>query len=368
MLPLMAAGIVEGFAPAQIPAAPKPSPAGESTSPAPRVLMAAPPRIGFIEVYGNEKLEKQRVIRLAGVAPGDALSRSRRETEEDLEKAPEVIEAHVEGHCCLGEEIVLYIGIVESGTKPFALHSPPAEDLALPTKIDLVYQRLARALEAAHERGATGETYDKGYPLSEDAEARRAQETLPLIVDPYVEDLGEILRRSSDETVRAAAAYILAYAQNRQEAEAHLQHALRDFDPDVRQNALRSLEFIRRAYAAMPPDSEGIRKTVSPTWLIEMLQSVSLEDRLGAAGMLVKLVPHDGGSGLLQMEERALPALLQMAQWQVSEHAAAAYTLLGRIAGIPEDEIEKSFREKRRDVVLQAIRERAKAKKRFLVF
>jgi hypothetical protein len=332
------------------------------------VLMSGPPRVGKVEVYGNERLDAGKLAQAAGIRVGEALTISRREAEERLEKEAGVIEAHVEGHCCLGPDIVVYIGVVEAGSKPFALHSPPTEDLALPTKVDLVYQRLVRALEAAHERGATGETYERGYPLSEDPEARRAQETLALVVDPYVDDLGQILRKASDEPVRAAAAYILAFTKRKAEAEPHLQYALRDFDPDVRLNALRSLEFIRQALAVMPPDEEGNRKTVSPTWLIEMLHSVTLQDRLEAARMLTRMVSREDRNAMQHLEERALPALVQMARWALPDHAQAAYTLLGRIAGLPEEQIQASFRENRRDAVLEPIRERAKAKKRFLVF
>lgn len=368
LLIAVTAGAGWGIDSPQDPAVPNPTSPPSAPKPAPKVLMTAPPRIGVVEVYGNEKLDRAKVLRLAGVSTGEALTLSRREVEENLEKAPEVIQAEVKGHCCLGDDVVLYIGILENGAKPFSLHSPPSEDLALPTKVDLVYQRLLRALEAAYERGATGETYSKGYPLSEDAEARRYQETLALIVDPYVEDLGQILRRSADEPTRAAAAYILAYTKRKEEAESHLQFALRDFDPDVRLNALRSLGFISETLAVAPPDADGNRRTVSPTWLIEMLQSVSFEDRLESARMLVKLVPKENTSALLQIEERALPALVQMAQWKVPEHAVAAYTLLGRIAGLPEVDIVKSFRENDREAVLAPIRERARAKKRFLVF
>ena len=84
--------------------------------------------------------------------------------------------------------------------------------------------------------------------------------------------------------------------------------------------------------------------------------------------MLVKLAPKENTAVLQQLEERALPALVEMAQWRVPEHAEPAYTLLGRIAGLPDADTERSFRENRREAVLNLIRERAKAKKRFLVF
>lgn len=345
------------------------SPQVPAAAPAsPKVLISGPPRIGFIEVFGNQKLDKTRVASLSGVSVGEPLTRSRREIEESLEKTAGVIQAEVSGYCCLGDNVVLYIGVVESGARPFSLHSPPAEDLALPTKVDLVYQHLVHALEAAHERGVTGESYDKGYPLSDDPEARRYQETLALIVDPYVKDLGEVLSRAADESTRAAAAYILPYTRHKAEAENHLQFALRDFDPGVRSNAIRGLEFLQKSLAAEPLGEDGDRKTVSPTWFIEMLQSASFEDRLEASRMLVKLAPAENAGTLAQIEERALPALVEMAQWKVPEHASAAYVLLGRIAGLNETEIEGSFRENRREVVMAVIRERTKAKKRFLVF
>lgn len=352
------------FLGAQQPAAVRDSP--PSTSP--KVLIAGPPRVREIEVYGQDKLNAAEITRQLGVRVGEALSDSRRELEERLERVPGVTQAHVEGYCCLDNDVVLYVGVVESGAKPFSLHSPPTEDLALPTKLDLVYQRLLRAIEQAHERGLTGESYDRGYPISEDDDARRAQETLALVVDPYVEDLGEILRRSADEQVRAAAAYILAYTKDKAVAEGFLQYALRDFDPGVRLNALRSLEFVRRALAAMPPGDDGNRKTVSPTWLIEMLNSVEFQDRLEASRMLVRILGPENSSAYAQLEERALPALVQMAQWKVAEHAMAPYTLLGRMAGVPDSEIQRSLLENRRDTVLGPTRERAKEKKRFLLF
>ncbi|MCZ2153580.1 MAG: HEAT repeat domain-containing protein [Bryobacterales bacterium] len=339
-----------------------------SATVSPKVLFSGPPRVGTVEIFGNQKLDKAKILSLSGVSVGEPLTHSRREMEEGLEKDPNVIQAEAKGYCCLGDDVVLYIGVVENGARPFSLHSPPTEDLALPTKIDLVYQRLLRALESAHERGVTGESYTSGYPLSEDPEARRSQETLALIVDPYVEDLGQVLRRSSDEPTRAAAAYILAYTRHKTKAEEHLQYALRDFDPDVRLNAIRSLEFIQQSLASEPPDEDGRRKSVSATWFIEMLQSASFDDRLEASRMLVKLAPRENTAVLSQLEERTLPSLIEMAQWKVPEHAFSAYVLLGRIAGLSEAEIEKSFRENRRDAVMSVIRERTKARKRFLVF
>lgn len=328
-------------------------------------LSAQVPRVGLIEYYGYQKLSPERISRLAGVRVGDPMPPGKTELEQRIESSSDVVSAHAEGYCCLGDKVVLYLGLLESGARPFALHSPPSEDLQLPLKLDLVYQRLVRSLEAAHERGLTRETYDRGYPISEDDEARRAQETLALLVDPLVEDLGRVLRRAADEQARVAAAYILAYTRERKAAEGHLQYALRDFHPDVRQNALRSLEFLRRSLAAQP---QGEPHVISATWLIEMLHSVVFSDRVEAARMLVRLTEERPPSVLEALEERSLAQLAQMAVWQVPEHAEAPYLLLGRVLGLPEEQIVSSFRANQRDVVLEPIRKRAADKKRFLLF
>ncbi len=327
-------------------------------------LSAQAPRIGVVETYGYEKLNPDRLARLAGLRPGDPLPSSKREIEEKIETSNDVVRAHVEGYCCLADDIVLYIGVMESGSRPFALHSPPGEDLQIPLKLELVYQRLLRALETAHEKGQTGETYEYGYPLSVDPDARRVQETLVLLVDPYVGELGQLLRRAADDEVRAAAVNILTYSKNRRAVEGHLQYALRDFNPDVRQNALRSLELVRQH----PGDGQDAVTEISSTWFIEMLHSVVWADRMEAARMLVRLTQDRPEAVLLTLEERGLTPLGQMAVWKTPEHAEAPYLLLGRVAGLPEDQVLASFREGRREFVLDAIRKRAQEKRRFLFF
>lgn len=327
-------------------------------------LPAQAPRIALIEAYGYEKLNPDRISRLAGLRPGDPLPPAKQDIEQKIESSNDVVRVHVEGYCCHGSDIVLYLGVMETGAKPFALHSPPSEDLQIPVKLDLVYQRLLRALETAHERGITGESDTQGYPISEFPEARRVQETLVLLVDPFVDELGALLRRAASDEVRAAAVNLLVYSSKRRAVEGYLQYALRDFNPDVRQNALRALDLVRR----YPGQGSDAAPEISITWLIEMLQSVTFSDRVEAARMLVKLTDNRPEASLVTIEERAMTPLGQMALWKTPEHAEAAYRLLGRVAGIPEDQIQASFREGNRSLVLDAVRKRAQEKRRFVFF
>jgi hypothetical protein len=329
------------------------------------LLSAQIPRVGLIEPYGYQKLSPERISRMIGIRSGDPLPPAKSELEQTLSASNDVVRAHVEGYCCHGEDVVLYVGVLEPGARVFALHSPPSEALELPLKLSLVYERLVQKLELAHGRGVTGVSLAEGYPLSEDPEARRAQEQLALLTDDeMVAELGEVLRRSANEQSRIAAAYILAYAKNLRAAEAHLQYALRDFHSDVRRNALQSLEFIRLSLEKRPEPNFQI----SSTWLIEMLHSVVWADRVEAARMLMRLTAARDESVLVSLEERGLTPLGQMALWKVEEHAEAPYVLLGRIARIPEGEIRSSFAAGNRNLVLNAIRERASEKRRFLFF
>ena len=84
--------------------------------------------------------------------------------------------------------------------------------------------------------------------------------------------------------------------------------------------------------------------------------------------MLVRLTESRPEAILRAIEERSLSPLGQMAIWKTEVHALPPYLLLGRVAGLPEAEILASFRENKREFVFDAIRKRAKEKRRFLFF
>ena len=55
---------------------------------------------------------------------------------------------------------------------------------------------------------------------------------------------------------------------------------------------------------------------------------------------------------LEQIRMRALPAVEEMARWKTLEHALPAYILLGRIAGIPEQQLKDDWAEGNRDAMI----------------
>ena len=85
-----------------------------------------------------------------------------------------------------------------------------------------------------------------------------------------------------------------------------------------------------------------------------MLNSLSFSDRTRALAALEILTSTRNQNVLNQIHENALPALAEMARWKTLAHALPAYVLLGRIAGIPEKEIQDEWSRGDRDTVIAA--------------
>ena len=104
--------------------------------------------------------------------------------------------------------------------------------------------------------------------------------------------------------------------------------------------------------------SSGIN--ISPTWFIEMLNSLSWSDRNRALRALQTLTDSRDPLVLDQLRTRALDALIDMARWKTLSHALPAFILLGRVAGMPEPEIQSAWTRGDRDAVILAAKKRDK--------
>jgi hypothetical protein len=179
--------------------------------------------------------------------------------------------------------------------------------------------------------------------------ARGFEERFASFTGEHLTELRDVLRNSEDPEQRAIAAAVIGYAPRKAEVVGDLQFAVQDPDESVRSNALRSLKAL--ATAAMRDSSLGIR--ISPTWLIELLNSLVLGDRLQAADILVTLSERHEVAVLDQMRERALPALAEMARWETLRYALPPFLLVGRIAGLNEQEIQRRWSNGEREMVIQ---------------
>ncbi len=311
----------------------------------------AVPKIGHIEYYGLQKVSTQRIARALGLHVGDPLPPSKGDVEERLEKVPGVVQARVEAVCCQDKgNAILFVGIEEKGAPHFALRSPPSGNAVLPQDVVDSYHKLVSTLAAAGHRGSTDEDLTEGHALAADPDARELQQGFAEYDRDHLPLVRDVLRNSAEEDQRAMAATIIGYAADKTKVVPDLEYAMQDADETVRANAMRSLVAI--AVLAVREPKLGIR--ISPTWFIEMLNSVVLSDRIKAATALVNLTEHEGKAILEQVRQRALGAVLEMAQWQYLRYALPAYILLGRMAGMSEQAIQETWSKgQRREVIMR---------------
>jgi len=124
----------------------------------------------------------------------------------------------------------------------------------------------------------------------------------------------------------------------------------------VRNNAARSLVALS-VLAKLDPSTEV---NISPTWFIEMLNSLSWSDRNQALWALQTLTDGRDPLVLDQLRTRALDALIDMARWKTLSHALPAFILLGRVAGIAEPEIQAAWTRGDRDTIIAAAKKKGK--------
>jgi hypothetical protein len=313
-------------------------------------------RVDVLDFYGLRKVSESQVRKALGVREGDRMPPSKGDAEAKVDQIAGVVESHLEAVCCDNGQTIVYVGIEERGAPHFDLREAPEGDVTLPDEIVSTYNRFLEAAQAASRRGSTDEDLTHGHPLMADGSARAIQEMFPALADQYLAQLREVLRNSGDEAQRAMAAYVLVYASRKIDIVNDLQTALKDADAGVRNNAARSL--VALSVLAKLDPSSGI--TISPTWFIEMLNSLSWSDRNRALWALQTLTDSRDPLVLDQLRTRALDALIDMARWKTLSHALPAFILLGRVAGMPEPDIQSAWTRGDRDTVIAAAKKRAK--------
>ncbi|MBK5294601.1 MAG: hypothetical protein JJE04_23335 [Acidobacteriia bacterium] len=314
--------------------------------------MAQAPRIGVVDFYGVRKVSQERLRKAIVVKEGDPLPRSKGDVEEILEKVPGVVRANLEAACCEDGKAILYVGIEEKGAPHFDYLPPPSGLLKLPQEIHDEYTQFLAALGLAVRAGEIEEDLSEGHSLMRNTGCRKHQERFVSLAETHLDKISAVVRESVDEEHRAIAAYVIGYAPKKPEVMekviGHLQHALRDSDDTVRNNAMRSLG----AFAVLSARKPEIGLRIAPTWFIEMLDSLIWSDRTTAASVLVTLSENRDKDLLQRLKERAIEPLREMSRWKHLPHALPSFILLGRIAGMEEEAIRQAWAQPERITVL----------------
>jgi len=317
------------------------------------------PRIGVIDFYGLQRVPEARIRQALGVREGDFLPGSKGDAEEKIDRVSGVVESHLEAVCCDSGKMILYVGVEERGAAHFDIRdAPEGGDARLPDEILSTYRRFQETLAAAVRRGSTAEDLTQGQSRMADPSARAVQDMLPALVTDHLSQVRSVLRSSDDDDQRAAAAYVIGYAPNKKDIIDDLQYALKDPEPEVRGNAARNLTAL--AVRARLNPKEGIK--IEPTWFIEMLNSLSWSDRNRALSALQILTDARDASALDQLRERSLQSLIEMARWKTLAHALPAFVLVGRVAGLSEEQIQAAWSKGEREKVIAAAVAAAKRK------
>jgi hypothetical protein len=312
---------------------------------------AQAPKIGVIEFYGLRKLSPDKLAQVLHIKAGDPLPSSKGEMEDRLEEVSGVVQARVEALCCDAGNAILFIGIEERGAPHFAFRSEPNGDAVLPQQVIDTYQKFMETVQSAARREKMAEDLTQGHSLMADPEPRAQQEKFVEIARERLPLLREVVRSSSDADQRAIAAALIGYAPDKKAAAEDLQFAMQDPDEAVRANAMRAMTAIA-VLAARRPEL-GIR--ISPTWFVEMLNSIVLSDRIRAATALLTLSDKDPAP-LEQIRGRALDSILEMARWKSLSYALPAFVLAGRMAGLDQKQIEAAWTKGDRETVLARLR------------
>ena len=318
-------------------------------------LLAQIPPIGIIDFYGLRKVSEAQVREVLGIKEGDLLPPSTSESviEARLEAIPGVKQARLGLVCCDAGKAILYVGIQEEAGPHFDFHTPPQSDTALPQEIVKDYESFVDAWMEAVRKGDNREDRSQGHSLSEDPAVRVFQERFIVYAERHLDRLREVLHDSADAQARAMAATVMGYAPDKRAVVDDLQSAMRDSNESVRNNAVRSLGTI----AVLAQRQPELEIKISPTWFIEMLNSLIWTDRNKALFVLSSLTEDRDAGVLQQIRERALPSLVEMARWKSTGHAFMAYILLGRVVGLSEKEIQEAWSKGERErVIAQALK------------
>ena len=308
------------------------------------------PKTGDINFYGLRKLAPDKILTTLELKAGDPLPASKGDLEDHLELMPGVAAARVEAVCCDdGENAILFIGIEERGSPHFGTRPAPSGTASLPENLMAAYLEYMGAVERAAQLGNASEDLTAGESRMADPEARRLQEQFASLAVNNLDVLRDVLRSGAEPEERAVAAALIGYVPKKDQVIKDLQYAMQDAEPAVRANAVRAMMAI--AVLAQKRPELGLK--IEPTWMVEMLNSIVLGDRQQAALALVTMTEQRNAATLDLIRARALPSLVEMARWKTLHYALPAFLLVGRTAGVPEQELMTQWRQGDRETAIK---------------
>jgi hypothetical protein len=291
-------------------------------------------RIAYIEFFGYTGIDVNAVREALPFHSGDNLSN-------DLEEQARTAVKQVTGRyatdfskiCCTGDgDSVVFIGLAGSSSRAFRFNPSPEGNATAPAELSVLCRMMDETENEALENGHAEEDGSPGYRLMKEPAARAAELAVRKYVLRHQDEVIRVLESSGKRNQRATAADALGYGTRNARQMASLVRAARDPDSVVRNNATRALGEILRA-----DPSAG--REVPPDTFIDMVLSGTWTDRNKGCMTLWPLTQSRDPKMLGQVKAEAEDALLEIALWRNVGWAFCARAILGRIAGIPEEQL-----------------------------
>lgn len=255
--------------------------------------------------------------------------------------------------CCVDDQkSILYVGIEEAATPCITFHPAPTGSVRLSEDVIRAVKETEHALRQAVITGDSTEDDSQGHALSSDPQVRVTQLRLIPLAETHLANLKEVLHSTADAHQRAVAAEVLGYVKDKNAVVQDLMAAMNDPSPEVRNNAMRALEVFSK-YSPKPP---GKKLQIPAELFIAMLNSCEWADRNKSAAAVAELTESRDPALLAKISKTALPSLLEMAQWKSMGHAMTSLIILGRIGGLPEEQIYKYVETGDREAIFTAAR------------
>jgi hypothetical protein len=296
-------------------------------------------RVGYIEYFGTKGIAVETVKKTLPFHEGDEVSFDK--LPDLILKAKEVVKqsigetaTDVAPICCDDHDRwMVYVGLPGRNLEVIHYDLPPKGAIHFPAEVLTLYrQTIDLVFESVHAKAI--EDRSQGYALSAYPPLRAKQLAMREYATRNVALIRRVLNEAADSYQRAVAAELLGYAIHNKAQIRGLVKASRDADEGVRNNAVRALGVLAESRAS-------IAKQIPAAGFIGLLNSGTWTDR-NKGGFLIETLTRAREAKLLRsVGRRASDSLLEMARWQEANHAKTARLILGRIAGIEENRLQK---------------------------
>jgi hypothetical protein len=296
-------------------------------------------RIGEIEFFGTKGIDVEKVRAALPIHEGDEFS---------FEALPDLITkvkvsvrqatgqdaTNIDTGCCDAHKLwTIYIGLRGKNFELTHYRRPPTGAVRFSPEVVALYrQTMDQIFESVYVQAT--EDRSKGYALSAYPPLRAKQLAMREYATHNSPLIYRVLSESADAEQRFVAAQLLGYVnQSRKQIHA-LVEASNDSDDTVRNNAVRAL-------GVLAESQRSIARQIPAAAFVQLLNSGVWKDRNKGA-IVLSILTMDREPGLLrQLRRQASDSLLEMARWREYGHAQNARVILGRIAGLEEQRLQK---------------------------